>query len=590
MLFEDQSRSALFSHTVYLWCGLLLFCLSLPLLAAPNVDVNIRGVEGELLTNVQLLLSIQQQRGHPLLSAGRIKRLHQKAEEEIRTALKPYGYYRAEIDARLDRISEESWRAEYVIDPGEPLRLASVTVELRGDGRDTPELSQAFSNFPLQRGDVLNQVRYEAAKSDIVQSASELGFFESTFIRQRILINLEQYNASIELEFDSGPRYHFGEIHLNQDVLEEDFLRRFIPFERGEPYRVSELIALQQALSNSDYFHDIEIEPDTSTNSQHAVPVSVKLTPRKRHKYTIGIGYGSDTKARAKLGWAIPRVNRYGHRFDSEIKVSGISKSVSANYHIPIGDPTTEEVAFNAAVVDTTTDTSDSLVRNIGVSLVQTPGPWRRVLSLNYQDETFTIADESGRSKLLIPGADWSRVWADDIADVVNGMRLQLGVRGASDAVLSDTNFTQATLSAKLIRSFLGSNRIILRGRAGSTWTQAFNELPASVRFFTGGSQSVRGFSYQSLGPVNDQGRVVGGKHLLVGSVELEHSLNKNWAVAVFYDQGNAINNMDDPLEYGAGFGLRWQTPIGPVRLDLASALSQPGEPWRIHINVGPDL
>lgn len=585
----EQFKHNFFTYVRRLLGG-LLFCCSIPLSAAPGVDVYIEGVEGELLANVELLLSIQQQRDHPLLSTGRIRRLHQKADQEIRTALKSYGYYRPEIEKQLEQVGGERWRAEYRIRPGDPLRLDSVKVELQGEGRDTAELQRLFAGFPLRYGDVLNQVRYEAAKSEIVQAATELGFFEHRFVRHRIIIDLETYSATIDLVFDSGPRYHFGAISLNQDVLNEGFLRRFIPFAEGDPYSVNELIGLQQALSNSDYFHAIEIEPDTGINPDHVVPVAVKLTPRKRHKYTFGLGYGTDTRARGKLGWAVPRVNRRGHRFDSELKASGISQSISANYHIPIGDPATEEVAFNAAVVDTITDTSDSLVRNLGVSLIQTPGPWRRVLSLNYQDESFTIAEESGRSTLLIPAADWSRVWADNLSDVGNGLRLQLGIRGASEKLASDTDFTQATLVAKLIRSVIGNNRIILRGRVGGTWTQAFNQLPASVRFFTGGSQSVRGFAYQSLGPTNEQGRVVGGKHLLVGSVELEHSISTNWAVAIFYDQGNAINNTNDPLEYGAGFGLRWKTPIGPVRFDLASALSRPGEPWRIHINIGPDL
>lgn len=569
--------------------ALLLGC-HLAAQAAPSVDVEIAGVENELLTNVELLLSIYQQRNHPLLSPGRIRRLHQKAEQEISTALQTYGYYRVEVDKELEQISEERWRAQYTIRPGRRLRLERVDLELMGEGARNPQLSRPFDTFPLQPGDVLDQTRYKKAKSEMVQTATELGFFDYSFEQHRILIDLERYRADIELRFDSGPRYRFGDIQLNQDVLDETFLQRFMPFAAGDPYDIGELIELQQVLSNTDYFHSIDIRPKIEQAEDLAVPVEVNLTPRKRHKYTLGLGYGTDTRARAKLGWAIPRVNRQGHRFDSELKVSGISQSISANYRIPIGDPTDEEVAFNASVVDTSTDTSESLVRNVGVSLIQTPGPWRRVISLNYQDETFTVAEDDGRSNLLIPGIDFSRVWADDIAYVERGARLQLGVRGASDDLLSDTSFSQANLGVKLIQALPGDNRIILRGRAGSTWTRRFEQLPPSVRFFAGGSQSVRGFAYQSLGPTNEQGRVVGGKHLIVGSVELEHRLNQDWALAIFYDEGNAINNMNDPLEYGAGAGVRWQTPIGPIRLDLATALSRPDKPWRFHVNIGPDL
>jgi len=86
------------------------------------------------------------------------------------------------------------------------------------------------------------------------------------------------------------------------------------------------------------------------------------------------------------------------------------------------------------------------------------------------------------------------------------------------------------------------------------------------------------------------RGQVKGGKYLLVGSIEFEHRFKNKWGAAVFYDVGNAINNINDDLEKGAGFGVRWQSPIGPVRFDLASALSRDGNPWRLHINIGPDL
>ena len=110
------------------------------------------------------------------------------------------------------------------------------------------------------------------------------------------------------------------------------------------------------------------------------------------------------------------------------------------------------------------------------------------------------------------------------------------------------------------------------------------------MRFFTGGAQSVRGYAYQSLGPVDANGEVTGGKYLVVGSIEFEHSFKNKWGVAAFYDVGNAINDISDDLKKGTGIGVRWKSPVGPVRIDLASAISLEGNPWRIHITIGPDL
>ncbi len=173
---------------------------------------------------------------------------------------------------------------------------------------------------------------------------------------------------------------------------------------------------------------------------------------------------------------------------------------------------------------------------------------------------------------------------------MLDGLRFDLSLRGARENLASDTDFEQLQGNLKFITSFNSHNRIITRGGLGSTETPDFDQLPSSVRFFTGGAQSVRGYRYQSLGPTDDNGDVVGGRHLLHGSIEFEHYFNDRWGAAIFFDAGNAVDNFNDPLERGAGFGLRWKSPIGAVRIDLASAISRDGNPWRIHINIGPDL
>ena len=173
---------------------------------------------------------------------------------------------------------------------------------------------------------------------------------------------------------------------------------------------------------------------------------------------------------------------------------------------------------------------------------------------------------------------------------MLDGLRFDLSLRAADDGFGSDVSFGQVYSSLKFITSLGGGNRLIARGSVGSTTTSEFEKLPASIRFFTGGSQSVRGYKYQSLGPEDESGDVIGGRRLLTGSIEFEHALNDRWGIAVFYDIGNAVEDFDDDLESGAGFGVRWKSPVGPVRIDLASAISLDDQPWRLHINIGPDL
>lgn len=569
----------------------LLACIcSSALYAQARVDIVLSRLEKPLEDNVHLFLSIEQQKDHALMSEARLRRLHQKAPQDIAKALQPFGYYRPVITSDLSQLSPNEWQASYIIEPGPALRIGEFNFSISEEMSKDSEFVTLIENFALHKGDIFNHIEYENIKSSLARLASERGYFEARFIEHRVEIDLDVYEARIQLNYSGGPRYRFGQVQIKQDVLNNELLERYITFKQGSAYTLAELIGLQQALNDSDYFRSVEVSPGEPKLDNNQIPITVVLTPRKRHRYTFGLGYGSDTGARTKFGWQIPRLNTLGHRFDTEARLSELGYSLVANYRIPVLNPRTDQLTYSAGVVNEKTDTSDSTIRTIGASLKRSRGSWRESISLNYQQEDFVVADNSGDSTLLIPSVNWSRTWGKNFIYAIDGLRFDIGLRGASKQLISDTRFSQLQTGIKAIHSLGEHNRIIARGKIGSTWTDAFEQLPSSVRFFAGGAQSVRGYAYQSLGPVDENDLVIGGKHLMVGSIELEHSLNGKWGIALFYDAGNAMDDFNDKLERGAGFGFRWNSPVGPVRIDLASAITHDGKPWRLHINIGPDL
>lgn len=574
------------------WQALLLLlvtCMS-GIASAASVEVTVEGVKGEMRENILLFLSIEQQKQHPILSEGRIRRLHKKAGKEIETALQPFGYYRPVVTSRLTRKDENVWTASYQIDPGPPLLIRRLDITLSGDATDDPQFQTLLTSSPLRVGDILDQRLYEDLKDSLIKLASEHGYFDARLTEHAINIDLTDYAGDVVLHFDSGPRYRFGAVLYRQDVLDPGLLSRYTPFQQGDPYSIVTLIDLQQALNDSDYFNSVEVQPQFHVQESLEVPVEVGLTPRPPHKYTLGVGYGTDTGARGKVGWEMPRVNRHGHRLGTEYKISEIGDNLSGRYRIPAKNPRTDEYILSAGLSSEHTDTSESRTRSLGASLVHGRGLWREVISLSFQEERFSIGQDEGRSSLLMPGINWSRVWANDRINVHKGARLIFDLKAASQEIVSDSSFAQGRLQAKVILPALSQGRLIARGSIGGTVTDEFGELPASVRFFAGGSQSVRGYAYNSLGPTDASGDVVGGKHLMIGSLEYEHRLGQSWSAAVFYDIGNAVDTFTEALMEGAGAGLRWRSPIGPVRIDIASALSEEKRPWRVHIDIGPDL
>lgn len=556
---------------------------------AAALDVSVEGVSGKLRDNVLALLTIYQERTRDDLAPARIRRLHVNAPAEIRTALRPFGHYRARVDASLSQDGDE-WRAVYRVDPGPAIRLTGVDVNVRGAGADDPAFRTLRERFPLEPGDVLNHAEYEQAKDRFQAIAAERGYFDLRFIEHEIRVDLEAYSARIDLDVDTGQRYRFGQVNIEQDLLSPDLLQRYVRLQPGDPYSTAALLELQNALTASNYFDDVQVDADPLQARDRTVPVRVQLTPRKPNKYTFGAGYGTDTGPRGQIGWERFYLNEQGHHTRIELRGSQIEKSVVAGYFIPIRNPRTDQLAFTGGYNEGDTRTATTQVRRLAASRSTVRGHTLETLSLTLQREEFTIGAQTGESRLLLPGVNWTYYLGDERIYTRQGGRAMLDLRGAAEGVASDTSLFQARLQTKAILPVRDFGRVIGRGEVGTTSIDDFRDLPASLRFFAGGDVSVRGYDYNTLGPTDATGAVVGGRHLLVGSIEYEQRLVGNWAAALFYDVGNAVNDFRDPLKRGAGVGGRWRSPIGQIRIDAATALSEPGHPWRLHLYIGPDL
>ena len=584
-------------------CGsaaaLTLFLLSGMLSGAAwadaRVKIEVEGIDGDLRRNVIASLSLEDARDDKDLNEERIRRLHAKAEEEIATALQPFGFYRPDVQSTLTQ-EKDTWVAHYDVDPGPPLRVTNLDVRVEGAGTDDSWFQKDVREFPLKQGETLHHPEYEAGKQRFVDDAAKNGYLDADFQTSEIRVDLDAYTADVVVHFTTGSRYRFGPVTFNQDFLDPDLLRGYVTFKQGEILDVDELLQMQNALSDSPYFERVEVLPRRDLAQGVEVPIEVNLTPSKHQRWSAGAGYGTDTGPRGTVALELRRINRHGHRGNVEVRGSQIEKSLQAQYQIPGAYPRTDVLTFSLGYSDLRTDTSESQSSLVGVGLTQARGDWREALALNLRREDFVVGLDKGRSDLLIPQATWTRVRADDRISATHGDRVEFTLRGADESLVSNASFLQASAQGKLIQSFAGRFRFITRLQVGHTETDQLRELPPTIRFFAGGDQSVRGYGYQQLGPLDEAGNVIGGEDLLTGSVELEYRFLEKWlflekwGAAVFYDAGNAMRSFSGSLEEGAGVGLRWVSPIGPIRADAAWALTEPGTPVRFHLTVGPDL
>ena len=557
--------------------------------AAVSIDVKLDGLNREQRRNVLAFLTIEQQRKADDLTERRIRRYHNRAIGEIETALQPYGYYQPVIESSLEQDGDK-WVAHYVIEPGPPVIISEIDLRFEGAGKDDPAVTGVAKSLPVKVGEQLVHADYELAKTRFRAAAVNNGYRDASYLRSEVRVYREKNQAGIFLHLDTGNQAFFGPVRFEGGDIDEELLRRYIPFKTGDVWSAAELLVLQRGLVDSGYFSFVNIVPQPALGDGNQVPIDVILTANKLQKYTVGLGFSTNFGLQGSLGWLHRRINHYGHRLSAETNVSSVRQDISTTYAIPLSNPRTDVLEVTGSFRREDTTDVKSKISELRVSRNFSRGDWREVLSLGYKHEVDDLADSDGISNLLIPEAAWTLVRADNRLIATDGYRVELETSGSAEALLSDTTFLQGIMRGKLVRAFGKQGRLVMRADAGATATGNFDSMPASNRFFTGGDNSVRGYEYKSIAPENEDGDLIGGKYLLVGSVEYDYNVYGKWYLAAFYDVGSAFSDSPINASSGAGVGIRWASPVGMVRVDVAAALSEAGNPLRLHITFGPDF
>jgi len=574
-------------------CAFALLFRAAALSAAEPVTFEIRGLEGEALANAQAALAVPPGAAHEgRLDRKLLDRLVLEAPEKVRRALEPFGYYDAVVTADLAEAEEGAYRVLVHVAPGEPVRVAAVRVAIEGEGSREEPLLLLARNFPLRKGDVLRQDAYEQVKGALQARAQDLGFLDADFPVHVIRVNRGEKSAEIELTLDTGPRYAFDGAAITGDSgYPERFLRRYLAFKQGEVFSFAKLGQTQLNFRNSDRFKEVIIVPKKEEARDRRVPVEVRLTPSLPKRLRPGVGYGTDTGARVSLKYQDVNAFRRGHEFKADLFIAEIRQAIGAEYIFPSSRDVMSHTSLKAGLKQEDVDTYATRSVFAEVERVRDFGRGRvGSLFLRTLYEDFSVGVEDNTSFLVLPGARFSRrSYRGAAVRPEEGYRFQLEARGTDRSLGSDTGFVQFLASGNALIALPARFSILSRLDTGYTLLNGPPQrIPASLRFFAGGDHSVRGYDYQSLGPVDNTGTVIGGRHLLAAGVEVERAVRENWAVAVFYDAGNSFNAFSRiRLFQGVGIGVRYYTVVGPIRVDLARQIRVNDPSFRLHVSVG---
>ncbi|MBI6851641.1 outer membrane protein assembly factor [Pseudomonas cichorii] len=564
----------------------LLMSMSATALAQARLDVRIKPANPELKANVEGYVGSLGER-----DAEALKHFSLGAEEQAQKAAQALGYYQAQIDSQVT--GDQDPKLVMTIHPGEPIRLRNVTVRIDGPASSLKAF-QVPKSRALAPGAVLNHGYYEDAKRLIQNQASRYGFFSGRFTSQRLAIDPRAGVADIDLVYDSGPRYSLGKVVFSGDTpLDDDLLKRMVPFKENTPYDSQLIAELNQAMQSSGYFEGVRVDAAPAAAVGQVIPVTVQLETRKPRTMGLGLGFSTDVGPRGKANWTRHWANPQGHSYGFETELSAPRQNVGLWYDIPLDPPLTDKLRFAGGYQYEEIAGTDSLSKLLTVGPEwhsKLPSGWERVVSLKWQREEYRLGDDSGLSTLLMPGISYSFLRSDNRIDPSQGYRLQFDAQVAKEGVMSDANLFHGNVLLKGLTTVAQNHRFLGRVQFGGNLTNGYKSIPPSLRFFAGGDQSVRGYDYQTLSPTNSDGDRIGGRYMVAGSVEYQYSIAEKWRLATFVDQGNSFNNLELPsLKTGVGFGVRWVSPVGPLRLDLARALDDDGG-IRLHFSMGPEL
>ncbi len=559
-----------------LWLALLLVCSSA--LADPSIQID--GVNSAVATNIRNHLGAisANEEAEPRL-------LKQKIKASVEQASQALGYYQTQFQYTLEKNT-----ITITVEPGPAVVWAAPDIQIEGAATELAPIRDQVQKSPFTAGAVINHQIYENYKRHLLELCQEWGFLDARLEQSRLVVDLQQHTASAILRISAGKRYRITDIEFTGSKLDKGFVKRLTKLRAGNFIRKSELIQLHRDLQGARYFRDIDIQTDR-LDDEH-IRIVVRLIDAPNHQLSVGIGFGTDTGPRTKLRWERPQATAGGDRFTTELSLSQPQQSLTAEYVIPLTRPLQQTINFTTSWVHTSVEDTSSTIGSIGSFYSDHyQHDWVGSYGVTFDNESYRQGSEPRtRVQYFLPGFNFTQVVLPSGIDPTQGHRTWLAVTASTPALGADTAFVHVDTGYKRLFNPFGQQLLIVRAEVGAISTADIEQIPSSQRFFTGGDQTVRGYDFDSLGPRDASDELIGGRYLNVGSLEYSFKVAPTWRAAVFTDTGRAFNELNESFHSSAGFGVRWLSPVGQIRVDLAFPINTAERSWRLHIFMGPPL
>ena len=546
-------------------------------------------------------LDLARFREQPDISAVEIGRLVAAAPAQVRALLETEGYFKPEVEVRRVEGDGEATPPTVTVRvvPGPQARIGRLQIEMQGpfaasmDAGDQAlrrRWQRLQARWSLPSGAPFSQKAWTAAKNELLASLRSRGYANASFTGTGAQVDAQTNRVRLFLVLDSGPLYRIGEIRIEGlERTPESAARNVAPFKRGEVYTEKMLLDYQEALQKAGLYDGVavELDPDPERADQAAVIARLREAPLQ--SATTSIGYSSNVGPRVGLEYTHRRPFGRDVVASTKLQVARDEKSASldlATYPDP--DGRRNLLSLSAGRLDAGGAPTET--QRIRLGRQRDTERLDRLYYLELNRTTVETDERQETSTALFANYEWVRRDVNNVVFPTRGFiwSAQGGAGYAVDSERDHGPFLRLYLQGSWYRALGGRWFSLLRGEAAEVFRQGGLQVPDSLLFRAGGDTSVRGYGHRTLGPVRD-GEVVGGAVMATGTAELMRRLSdrwRDWYLAGFVDAGNAADRWQDiDPAFGYGVGVRWRSPVGPLRVDVAYGERERSA--RLHLSVG---
>lgn len=561
--------------------------------AVPAGDVQRYGVAIKAPEHIEILmyryLEIVRRQYDADIDRDQLELLVDRAQRQTRGLLNTEGYFSPEISAELD-LDATPWRVTLTVNPGEPVRVKSIQIEMVGSAKAETEAfyrEHGFGDlFQLRVGDRFRQEAWDAGKAALLRAFLLDRFPDAKIAFSEARVAPQAREVALRVQIDAGEARFFGATRVvGLARYPEPLVRSVAPIAPGSPYQQAKLLELQSELQALPYFRNVTVVADFEHVEQGRVPVVVEVEENPQQRVQTGLGFSSNTGERVQFGYSHFNVLDRGWRFDSLLQLERREQRLETVVRLPRRP---DGWQYGSGVTFKRTDLKGEVARTglVEVKRERKDGAFERGMNLRYYYSEQELANGEQRiARALAPGLSWTVRKLDNLAYPRLGYVLNVQLAAALKNVFADESFVRTYAKGIVVLPVGELDSVSVRLEGGAVTAKDRTKVPVDLLFRAGGDQSIRGYSYQSIG-IADGGSIVGGRYLAIGGVEYTHWINKAWGVGVFGETGDAF---DQPtaiqLNTGVGFGPRWRSPVGPINFDLAWG-ERTGK-FRLHFSLG---